>query len=143
MKKISIIYWSGTGNTQKMAVAITEGAKAQDTEIKLLSVNEATREDVFNSDAVALGCPSMGCEVLEEAEMEPFVTEIEKEDLKGKPIALFGSFDWGDGQWMTDWEGRMRKAGAKLIAEGMRIRNTPDGEGFEKCRELGKKLAIA
>ena len=143
MKKISIIYWSGTGNTQKMAVAIAEGAKVDGTEVSLLSVNQATKDDVLNSDAVALGCPSMGCEVLEEAEMEPFVYEIEKEKLEGKPMALFGSFDWGDGQWMSDCEERMKNTGASLVDEGLKIQNTPDDEGLELCRELGRKLASA
>jgi flavodoxin I len=97
MKKISVIYWSGTGNTQEMAVAVAEGAKAEGAEVNIVSVDKAAKEDVLNADAVALGCPAMGCEVLEEAEMEPFVVMIEKERLEGKPIALFGSFDWGDG----------------------------------------------
>lgn len=140
MKKISIIYWSGTGNTQKMAEAIAEGARAGGNEINLLSVDKATKEDVLNSDAVAFGCPSMGSEELEETEMEPFICEIEKENINGKPIALFGSYDWGDGQWMRDWEDRMKAVGVNLIEEGLIIRNTPDDEGLKMCRELGKKL---
>jgi len=99
MKKITIIYWSGTGNTQKIAVSVAEGAKLESTEVNLFSVNKAKIEDVLNSDAIALGCPSMGNEELEEFEMEPFVKGIEKENLKGKSIALFGSYDWGDGQY--------------------------------------------
>jgi len=141
MKKISVIYWSGTGNTQKMAIAIAEGAKAEGAEVSLLSVDKATKADVLNSDAVALGCPSMGAEVLEEEEMEPFVTAIEKEKLEGKPLALFGSFDWGGGEWMCDWEDRMKKTGVNLIEEGLKIQNTPDEAGLALCRELGKKLA--
>lgn len=142
MKKISIIYWSGTGNTQKMAIAISEGAKEGGNEVNILSVDNASLEDVLNADAVALGCPSMGCEVLEESEMEPFVAKLEDIKIDGKPMALFGSFDWGDGQWMHDWEERMKKTGASLICEGLTIQNTPDDEGLEACRELGKKLAL-
>lgn len=124
-----------------MAVAIAEGAKAVGAEVKVLSVDKATKEDVLNIDAVALGCPSMGCEVLEEEEMEPFIISVEKEKLEGKPLALFGSYDWGDGEWMRNWEDRMKKIGARLIADGLIVQNTPTEEGLEKCRELGRILA--
>ncbi len=143
MKKITVIYWSGTGNTQKMAVAIAEGAKSEGVEVNLLSVDKAKREDVLNADAVALGCACMGCEVLEEDEMEPFVAGLEKEKLEGKKMALFGSYDWGDGQWMADWEERMKQAGVNLIEEGLKIQNTPDDEGVDACKKLGEKLASA
>lgn len=141
MKHVSIIYWSGTGNTQQMAVAVAEGAKVQGVEVTLKEVANASVEDVLNADAVALGCPSMGCEVLEEAEMEPFMESLESEDLTDKPMVLFGSYDWGDGQWMRDWMERMTKPGVKLVADGLTIQNTPDEEGLESCRELGNKLA--
>ncbi|WHH58658.1 flavodoxin [Petroclostridium sp. X23] len=141
MKNITIIYWSGTGNTQQMAVAVAEGAKEKGMEVTLKEVANASVQDVLKADAVALGCPSMGCEVLEEAEMEPFVEALEKEDLKGKPMALFGSFDWGDGQWMRDWTDRMEKLGVKLVAEGLTVQNTPDENGIASCKELGSKLA--
>jgi flavodoxin I len=141
MSKISVIYWSGTGNTKMMAEALTEELQKSGSEVKLLSVDQASKEDVLWADAVALGCPSMGCEVLEEDEMEPFVAEIEKDSVKGKPMALFGSFDWGDGQWMREWYERMEQAGAKLVEEGLTIQNTPEDADLEKCRELGRKLA--
>lgn len=141
MKNLSIIYWSGTGNTRKMAEAVAEGAKQEGINVRVLAVAEASKEDVLAADAVALGCPSMGCEVLEETEMEPFVESLESENLSGKPVVLFGSFDWGDGQWMQDWAVRMEKMGARLLAEGLTVQNTPDEEGFALCRELGAKLA--
>lgn len=141
MKKISIIYWSGTGNTQKMAEAIADGAKNDGNEVKLLSVDSAKKEDVLNSDVIAFGCPSMGCEELEESEMEPFISEMENENISGKKVALFGSYGWGDGQWMRDWEDRMKTAGVNLITEGLIINNTPDDVGIKLCRELGKKLS--
>jgi flavodoxin I len=141
MKSIMIVYWSGTGNTQKMAVAVAEGAKTDDIEVKILTVDAAAEEDVLKADGVALGCPAMGSEVLEESEMGPFVASLAGEKLVGKPLALFGSYDWGDGQWMRDWQERMETAGAKLAAEGLIIQNTPDEAGLAGCRELGKKLA--
>lgn len=141
MKNLSIIYWSGTGNTQKMAEAVAEGAKQEGINVRILAVAEASKEDVLAADAVALGCPSMGCEVLEETEMEPFVESLESENLSGKPVVLFGSFDWGDGQWMQDWAERMEKMGIRLLAEGLTVQNTPDEEGLALCRALGAKLA--
>lgn len=142
MKITAVIYWSGTGNTQSMAQAVAEGAKKGGT-VVLKNVSDATAEDVTHADAVALGCPAMGSEALEESEMEPFVQALEAIHLAGKPFALFGSFDWGDGQWMRDWADRMRACGVKLVAEGLTIQDTPDEEGLAKCRELGEKLISA
>ncbi len=143
MKNVSIIYWSGTGNTQKMAEAVAEGAKIDGITVSVIDVLEATKQDVLKADAVALGCPSMGSEELEEDEMEPFVQLLEREDLTGKPVALFGSYGWGDGQWMRDWMDRMLKLGVRLVDEGVTIQESPDEEGLAKCRKLGSKLVTA
>lgn len=139
MKKIAVIYWSGSGNTEAMAKAVAEGATSDNTEVSLLFVGEATPDIVRDADAVALGCPSMGAEVLEEAEMDPFVSSIESV-VSGKPLALFGSYGWGNGEWMEDWAARMTNSGAKLVADGLIIMNTPDDQGLEECKALGKKL---
>ena len=141
MKNIAIIYWSATGNTQAMAEAIAEGAQKSGVSIQLLEVGNASKEDVLKADAVALGCPSMGAEELEEEEMEPFVAALESEELKGKPMILFGSYDWGDGQWMRDWAQRMSSLGVLLVEDGLILQNTPDDEGLKRCVELGEKLA--
>ncbi len=142
MQEVVVIYWSGTGNTEMMAEAIVEGAKDQNI-VRLVNVDVATIDDVSNADAVALGCPSMGAEVLEEETMEPFIESLQKVDFSNKALALFGSYDWGDGQWMFDWEERMENYGAKLVDQGLIIHLTPDQEGLEKCRELGRKLIEA
>lgn len=142
MKKISVIYWSGTGNTEAMAQALAEGAKAAGAEVKLVSVDEVLEEDVKNADAVALGCPSMGDEALEEGSMEPFI-ERTSQLYKGKDIALFGSYGWGSGQWMEDWQTKMEGYGANLVEDGLIINYTPDDEGVAKCKELGEILAKA
>ncbi|KPU43122.1 flavodoxin [Oxobacter pfennigii] len=141
MKKLSVIYWSGTGNTQMMASAISKAASEEGLEVNVMSVDKADKNAVLDADIVAFGCPSMGAEQLEEAEMEPFISEIEQENIAGKPMALFGSYEWGDGQWMADWEDRMKKAGVNLIDKGLIIQSTPDNDGLERCEELGKKLA--
>ncbi|WP_035290336.1 flavodoxin [Clostridium sp. KNHs214] len=140
MKKINIIYWSGTGNTEKMADAIKEGASLNDVKINLLNVSQAEVEDIISADVIALGCPAMGAEELEEGEMEPFIESIESK-LNGKRIALFGSYGWGDGEWMRNWKNRMENLGAELLEEGLIINEEPDEEGLKKCRDLGKKLA--
>jgi flavodoxin short chain len=141
MRKITVIYWSGTGNTQKMASAVAEGARMAGAGVQILEVDKALREDVMNADAVALGCPAMGTEVLEEDEMEPFISSLEKENLQGLNLALFGSYDWGDGEWMREWEERMKKTGACLVDKGLIIQLEPDTEGLAKCWELGDTLA--
>lgn len=142
MKKISVIYWSGTGNTEAMAKAVAEGAKSEDTEVTLLHVSEAAEANITAADAIAMGCPSMGAEMLEESEMEPFVASIEPL-VSGKPLALFGSYGWGNGEWMHDWVGRMGQCGAKVLGEGLIIRDTPDDQGLADCKALGNALSRA
>lgn len=139
MKNIAIIYWSGTGNTEEMAKAIFEGAKLEEAQVNFVNVSQAKVDDVINSDAVAFGCPSMGSEQLEESEMEPFIESISKE-VNNKNIILFGSYGWGNGEWMVDWQDRMKSYGANLIAEDLILNNEPDEEGLKKCREIGRLL---
>lgn len=141
MRKIAVIYWSGTGNTQMMAEAVTEGAKGAGADVSLFNVSQISAADAASYEALALGCPAMGGEVLEESEFEPFFTELESK-LSGKKVALFGSYGWGDGQWMRDWQERTALAGADIVSgEGLILNETPDSTGLEQCRELGKLLA--
>ena len=133
--KTAVIYWSGTGNTEAMAKAVAEGAGAECFAVSEFSGN------VEDYDAIALGCPAMGAEVLEEGEMEPFVTELEG-CVAGKTIGLFGSYGWGDGEWMRDWVERMTAAGATVVGgEGVICQDAPDDYAKTACEELGKKLA--
>lgn len=141
MKKITVIYWSGTGNTEMMANAIAKGAKINGNAVKLLSIEDATKEDIISSDAVALGCPAMGSEQLEEDHMETFVASLQDIDLNGKTVALFGSYDWGNGLWMRDWMRKMEKYGANLIDDGLIIHLTPNEEELQECKKLGEMLA--
>lgn len=138
--KVQIIYWSGTGNTEAMAKAVAEGAQAKGLEVSLKAVHEASIADVEAAGSIALGCPSMGAEVLEETEMEPFVEALEKINWAGKKLALFGSYDWGDGEWMRNWEARMNDCGATLVADGFINRNEPDADALEALKELGARL---
>lgn len=140
MKKVAVVYWSGTGNTQAMAEAIAEGAEAKGAEVSLLTPDAFSPDQVAQYDTIAFGCPSMGDEVLEESEFDPMFTECEPE-LSGKDIAIFGSYGWGDGQWMREWEDRCQAAGARLIDDGLMINEMPDDQGLEACRQLGQALA--
>ncbi len=141
MSKAAVIYWSATGNTEAMAQAVAEGAKAAGVEVDLFEVGEVTPAQALEYETLALGCPAMGDEELEEGEFEPFFAELEK-GLSGKKVVLFGSYDWGDGEWMRSWYDRTKDADATLLAEeGLIINNTPEEDGLEACRELGKKMA--
>lgn len=132
--KTAVIYWSGTGNTEAMAKAVAEGAGAE-----LFTVSEFSGS-VDDYDAVAFGCPAMGAEMLEEDEFEPFFTEIEGR-LGGKKVGLFGSYGWGDGEWMRNWETRVGSDGAVLAGgEGVIANDAPSDDDLEKCRALGKAL---
>ena len=141
MSKIIVAYWSQSGNTESMANAVAEGIKEAGKEADVLPVSVVSTDELKAADAFALGCPAMGAEVLEEGEMEPFVTEVEG-FAAGKKIALFGSYGWGDGQWMRDWEERMSAAGATVVTgEGVIAHEAPDEEALAACRNLGKALA--
>ncbi|GAA0123473.1 MAG: flavodoxin [Clostridium argentinense] len=140
MNKVSIIYWSGTGNTETMANLIAEGAKNGGAEVEVKAVSSADVSDIESADVIALGCPSMGDEILEESEMEPFIESIESA-VKGKKIALFGSYGWGDGKWMRDWEERMTGYGAVVINDGLIANYAPDSDKEKECLELGEDLA--
>lgn len=140
MSQVKIVYWSGTGNTEAMAGMIADGVKEAGGEAVVIPVSEATVADLKEVKAFALGCPSMGAEQLEETEMEPFMCELETE-ISGKQIVLFGSYGWGDKEWMRDWEKRVQDAGAEVInGEGITANEAPDGEAEEKCKEAGKIL---
>ena len=141
MSKTAIIYWSGTGNTEAMANAILKGAKEQNSDTAYFTVSEISASDAAAYDTLILGCPAMGAEVLEEEEFEPFFTELESK-LSGKNVALFGSYGWGDGEWMRLWEERTKNAGASLIGgEGLMLNEMPDSEGLSLCEEFGKAAA--
>lgn len=141
MSKIAVVYWSGTGNTEAMAAAIAEGAKNAGAEVALLTASSFSAADLGGYDVVAFGCPAMGSEVLEEGEFEPMFAALEG-SLSGKKVALFGSYGWGDGQWMRDWCERCGKAGAVLHdANGLIVNETPDEIALAECKALGAALA--
>lgn len=141
MEKVNVIFWSQTGNTQAMAEAIGRGATAAGKEANVVFVTETSVDDLKDAAGFALGCPAMGAEVLEEMDMEPFVEEIEK-IAAGKTIALFGSYGWGDGAWMRDWEARMQAAGANILGgEGVMAHEAPDESVLAACESLGQQLA--
>lgn len=137
MKKVSIIYWSGTGNTEAMAGVLKE-AVSNGNEVKLLNVSEASKEDVVGADVVILGSPSMGSEVIEECEMEPFVESISSVS-SGKDMVLFGSYGWGDGEWMRNWKERMEGYGANVLAEVI-CQGAPDSDCESQCKEVGNLI---
>ncbi len=137
--KVAIVYWSGTGNTEAMANAVKQGAEGAGAEVELLSVDKAGI-DVLNADALIMGCPAMGSEQLEESEFEPFFEVIEGK-LAGKKVGLFGSYDWGDGEWMRTWQGRVVDGGGEMISDGIIANNEPDEEALSACRALGEACA--
>ena len=140
MSKIAIVYWSSTGNTEAMANAVAEGARNAGADVTLYTATEFTASMVDGFDAIAFGCPSMGAEQLEESEFEPMFTDCESK-LKGKKIALFGSYGWGDGEWMRSWEDTCRSDGAVLACDSVICQETPDDDAEADCRSLGAALA--
>lgn len=143
MNKVPVIFWSATGNTEQMANAVAEGVTAAGGTAPLLQPADVTAATLADAKAVAFGCPAMGAEQLEEGEFEPMFSALEG-SLTGKRVLLFGSYGWGDGQWMRDWCERATAAGAVLVeAEGLMVNETPDDVALDTCRKLGGALANA
>ena len=138
MSKVAVIFWSGTGNTEAMAKAVTEGAGGAGAAVDLLTCADVTGVDSY--DAIALGCPAMGAEELEDSAFLPMLEGIEA-SLPGKKVALFGSYGWGDGEWMRTWEARCAEKGITLAADSVIVNETPDSDGIAKCKALGAALA--
>lgn len=137
MAKLNIIYWSGTGNTEQMAELIKEGASAAGAEVEVIEVSSADSTSV-ESDLVAFGCPSMGAEELEPV-MEEYVDSV-LGSLSGKTVGLFGSYDWGEGQWMEDWKEKIEGSGATVVGNGLIVNLTPEGDAIEDCKNYGAEI---
>ena len=140
MSKISVVFWTQGGNTESMANAVVEGIKEAGKEAEAVFVSDMNIDELKGEGVFALGCPAMGAEVLEESEMEPFVADVEG-FASGKKIGLFGSYGWGDGQWMRDWETDCGNAGVNLACDSVTCCEAPDDAALEACRALGKTLA--
>lgn len=140
MSRIAIVYWSGTGNTAAMAEMIKEGAVEAGAVADVFTPDDFSADKVGDYDAIAFGCPSMGCEQLEDSEFEPMFDEC-RESLRGKRIALFGSYGWGDGEWLRTWEENCRADGAIIACDSVMCNEAPDSDAQAQCAELGKALA--
>ena len=141
MSKVAVVYWSGTGNTEQMAESVADGARNAGADVTTFTAAEFDADKMDEFDAIAFGCPSMGAEQLEEDEFEPMFTACESK-LSGKKIALFGSYGWGDGQWMRDWVERAQGDGAQVLnGEGLICNEAPDEDVQAACRKLGADLA--
>ena len=138
---MKIVYWSGTGNTEKMAELIKEGIVQAGKSTETVVVSDVSVDELLKDEVIVLGCSAMGDEVLEESEFEPFIEELSTK-VSGKKIALFGSYGWGDGQWMRDFEERMIGYGCTIIDTPLIIQNEPD-DNKQECIDFGKKIALA
>lgn len=138
--KIAVVYWSSTGNTEAMAQAVIEGARKAGASAELFTATEFDGGKVDAFDAIAFGCPAMGAEELEDSEFAPMFESCESK-LSGKKIALFGSYGWGDGEWMRTWEDTCRNDGASLVCDSVICQEAPDDDALNACRSLGEALA--
>lgn len=140
MANVLVVFWSGTGNTEIMAEKIKEGLESAGASVDMRTVDQVDPSDISAFDKIAFGCPSMGVETLEEDEFEPFFEAIEN-DLSGKKVALFGSYGWGEGEWMDAWVERTQATGALLLDQGLRINSTPSSEEEGLCVQFGQTFA--
>lgn len=137
---MKIIYWSGTGNTESMANLIGEGISSQGKTVELLNVEKVNIDDIKNEDILILGCPSMGNENLEEVDFEPFIESLQNLG-NGKKACLFGSYGWGDGEWMRNWEDQMKNYGFELPLESVIVNESPEGDEATRCVKYGEDIA--
>lgn len=140
MSKVAVVYWSGTGNTEAMANAVVEGAKAKGAEVDLLTAAEFNADAAKGYDGIAFGCPAMGDEVLEESEFQPMWDDV-KGSISDKKVALFGSWGWGDGAWMESWKEDAAAAGITLAADSVICNDAPDSDTEEALKALGGAVA--
>lgn len=139
MSKIAVVFWSGTGNTEAMATAVAEGVRSAGGEADEIQASDFSTDTLSEYDAVAFGCPAMGDEELEEDEFAPMFESVE-DDLSGKKVGLFGSYDWGTGDWMDSWKERTEGDGAEVV-DTVIANLEPDDEALASCKELGAQLA--
>ena len=140
MSKVAVVYWSQTGNTKLMAEAVLKGATDKGADASIFQANDFSPSIAAGFDAFAFGCPAMGAEELEDTEFEPMFSEVEG-TLTDKKVVLFGSYGWGDGQWMRDWEDRCKNNGITLTAESVLANEAPDDAAIAACNALGEAIA--
>lgn len=138
---MKIVYWSGTGNTEKMAKLIKQGIVAEGKDAETIFVSDVNIDALLEEDTLVLGCPSMGSEVLEESEFQPFIDEISTK-VSGKKVALFGSYGWGDGEWMRNFEDKMLDCGCTIIGTPLIIQNEPD-DSDKECIIFGREIVTS
>ena len=138
--KTAVVYWSGTGNTEAMAGSVAEGAKSAGAEVSVFTAADFSADMVDQFDSIAFGCPSMGSEQLEDSEFEPMFNACEAK-LSGKKVGLFGSYGWGDGEWMRNWEETCTADGAVLVTESVICNDAPSDDAIAECKALGAALA--
>lgn len=139
MSKVAVVYWSGTGNTEAMAEQVAAGARTAGADVDVIQAGDFDAQKLEAYDAVAFGCPAMGAEVLEESEFEPMYDEVEPQ-LGARKVALFGSYDWGTGEWMENWEARAEEAGVNVV-DTVIANLDPDAEAISECQRIGALLA--
>ena len=141
MSKVLVVYFSQTGNTEAMAKAVADGVEAAGKEAQLVEAENASAADLEAARVFALGSPATGTEEIDDSYMAPLMDEIEG-SLSGKKVLLFGSYDWGDGEFMRTWEERVTSAGAKLVTgAGITANLSPDDAAVEALKKAGEELA--
>lgn len=139
MNRVAVVYWSGTGNTGSMAAAVAEGVMAQGAQADVWQAAKFDPALLDGYDAIAFGCPAMGAEELEEEEFAPMFAACEGK-LRGRRMALFGSYGWGGGEWMHNWERDCRSSGIQLACDSVICNEAPDDAALAACQALGKAL---
>lgn len=139
MSKVSVIYWSNGGNVEVLANTIADELNDLGAEVLIKHVSNAKIEDVTESDAIALGSPSMSNNRIEQCDMEPFVKQLKLTPNEGKKLILFGSYGWDNGEFMVDWVERMKDYGFEVIGS-LAVNESPSDDEINSAKDLAKQL---
>ena len=139
MNKISLVYYSATGNTEQMAKAIEEGIVEAGGKVTVYKASEMNKEDILSSDVIVMGSSATGAEVIDENDMLPFMEEA-GDKFKGKKVYIFGSYGWGGGEYADNWKTQLEGFGAKIVAMPILANENPSDDELAQLKEIGKKL---
>lgn len=138
MARLTIIYGTGFGNTGIMAKALEEGAKNAGLDVISKKVGEASVADVEKADALAIGLATYRGAGM--PTVIKFVEGLSKVNLKNKLGTVFGSYGWS-GEGPIAVTNMLKGYGMNILEPPLRIKRTPEEEGIEECRKLGRLIA--
>lgn len=137
--KVSIAYYSETGNTQQLADILANSLSDLGAEVYKAAVSDVENEQFLSGDLLIFATPASGAEEIDQLEMQAFIDDIASQ-LSGRKIFLCGTYGWGDGEYMQAWSEAMQNLGCELVHEPFVCLEAPDEDAESKIAEIAKEL---